>query len=67
MQNWQEKLKDALLLNDEDVDSVLKGDFKTLLSRNKEGALRTLSLYGACLAGVMIFLLLFSAFGGMFK
>lgn len=67
MQNWQEKLKDALLLSDEDVASVLKGDFKTLMSQNKEGALRTLSLYGACLAGVMIFLLLFSVFGGMFK
>lgn len=67
IQNWQEKLKDALLLSDEDAQSVLKGDFKTVLSRNMEGALRTLSVYGAFLAAVMIFLLLFSVFGGMFK
>lgn len=67
IQNWQEKLKDALLLSDEDAQSVLKGDFKTVLSRNREGALRTLSVYGAFLAAVMIFLLLFSVFGGMFK
>ena len=65
IQNWQEKLKDALLLSDEDAQSVLKGDFKTLLSQNREGALRTLSVYGAFLAAVMIFLLLFSVFGGV--
>ena len=29
IQNWQEKLKDALLLSDEDAQSVLKGYFKT--------------------------------------
>ncbi|MGN0904880.1 MAG: hypothetical protein ACI4PW_06970 [Alphaproteobacteria bacterium] len=67
MQGWQEKLKDALLLSDEDVALVFKGDFKTLLTQNKEGALRVLSTYGIFLAALLMFLILFSVFGGMCK
>lgn len=67
MQNWQNKLKDILLLSDDDADLVLKADFKTLMKENKDGAIRVLSLYGAFLVALLIFIALFSFFGGLCK
>lgn len=64
MQNWLETLKDLLLLSDEDVDSVRKGDFKTLLNENRDGLVRVCGVYAALLLCLFIFLSLFFWLGG---
>ncbi len=63
MQNLQEKIKKMLLLSDEDIEPLLKGDLKTLLVQNKEGAIRVAIAYGACIVLLLFFLFLFSLFG----
>lgn len=67
MQNLQEKLKEILLLSDEDTDLFLKGDFKMLLAHNKEACIRLGIVYGSCIVVVLLFLSLFSVFGALFK
>lgn len=67
MQNLQEKLKEILLLSDEDVDLFLNGDLKMLLARNKEACIRLGIVYGICLVIVLLFLSLFAVFGAFFK
>lgn len=67
MQNLQEKIKEKLLLADEDVEPLLQGDIKTLLSRNKEAAVRVALACGGCFVGLLIFLSVFSVFGAFGK
>ncbi len=67
MQNLQEKIKELLLLSDDDVEPLLKGDFKTLLSQNKEGAVRVGIVYGSFIVVLLLFLSLFSVFGAFGK
>lgn len=67
MQNLQEKIKELLLLSDEDVEPLLKGDFKTLLAQNRDAAVRVFILYGSCVVALLLFLSLFSVFGAVGK
>lgn len=67
MQNLQEKIKEILLLSDEDVEPLLRGDFKTLLAQNKDGAVRVGIVYGCGLIVLLLFLSLFSVFGAFGK
>lgn len=67
MQNLQEKIKELLLLSDNDIEPLLKGDFKTLLSQNKEGAVRVGIVYGSFIVILLLFLSLFSVFGAFGK
>lgn len=67
MQNLQEKIKELLLLSDNDIEPLLKGDFKTLLSQNKEGAVRVGIVYGSFIVVLLLFLSLFSVFGAFGK
>lgn len=67
MQNLQEKIKELLLLSDDDIEPLLKGDFKTLLAQNKEGAVRVGIVYGSCIVVLLLFLSLFSVFGAFGK
>ncbi len=67
MQNLQEKIKEMLLLSDNDIEPLLKGDFKTLLSQNKEAAIRTGIAFAGVLIAVLLFLSLFSFFGAFGK
>lgn len=59
MQNLQEKIKELLLLSDDDIEPLLRGDFKTLLAQNKEGAVRVGIVYGSCIVVLLLFLSLF--------
>lgn len=63
MQNLPEKLKEFLLLSDEDIAPLLKFDFKTLLAQNKEAAVRVGIVYGCGIISVLLFVSLFSIFG----
>ena len=65
MSNLQEKIKEILLLSDDDADLLLNGDFKGLMSQNKEAVVRIGIVYGGVLAGVLLYLALFSVFGAM--
>ncbi len=67
MQNLQEKIKELLLLSDEDIEPLLRGDFKTLLAQNKEGAVRVGIVYGSGIVVLLLFLSLFSVFGAFGK
>ena len=63
MADMKEKLKEFLLLTDEDVASLSNGDFKALLYQNKEACVRIAILYGIVLIAVLVYLSLFSVFG----
>lgn len=67
MQNLQEKIKDILLLTDEDIELLLRGDLKMLMAQNKEAAVRVGIAYGTVLVVVLVFLLLFSVMGAFGK
>lgn len=69
MCSLQEKTKKALLLSEQDIEPLLKGDFKTLLAQNKDAAVRVGIAYIGILIVLLLFLSLFSmlgAFGKMF-
>ena len=67
MENLQEKIKEKLLLSDNDIEPLLKGDFKTLLAQNKEAAIRVGLVFACGLIAVLLYLSLFSAFGAFGK
>lgn len=67
MQGLLEKIKEKLLLSDEDVEPLLKGNFKVLLAQNKDGAVRAGIAFVGCLIATLIFLGVFSASGAFFK
>ncbi len=67
MSNFEEKIKEKLLLKEEDIPLILQGNLKALHAQNKEAAIRVLIGYASLTLGLLFYLFIFSFFGFLGK